>query len=161
MGKITFDKDATVEERLNKIEKTLKRLFLRARKKTTAVVPPFPITTVIEEGSESKLYYMFPCDGTIKKSAVVLEKKPEESLMVDISIMGEITGTSKKTVLDDRVVVTEPELNVSSLDRLTVTIDGAGYEKAWISILWTPIMKEGQIKNFLIDELEKELLEEI
>ena len=156
------------EKRIAFIERIVTRLSRRARKTATAVTSPYPISNAVfgDKVEGVVLRYMFPCEGEITKGAIDLGKKPKQGITVNVSIMGEETGESKDFVLTRRRLSIEPNIKVSTFDRLTVTISYTSEKpendltEFWASLLWVPTSKDAVSKSFLIKELENDMAEE-
>ena len=150
-----------MEQRIKKLETIVARLSRRQRKVASAIISPYPISNCLV-GGEIKgeiLRYMFACDGEISKGAVSLNVKPKSNAIVTFNLDTELGGSSRSFTVDRKNLVFEPSIKVSQFDKLTVSFYPGPEDKVeevWVSLLWTPTVKDAKIKNFLIDELEKE-----
>jgi len=164
-----FIKNVPIDEkRIDFIEKMITRLSRRQRKKTVALITPYPISNAVI-GDEVKgvvLRYMFPCEGVITKGVIDLGKKPKQEVAITFALMGDETGTSKVFVLTKKRLVIKPDIKASAFDRLTISISYKSEKpedavtEFWTSFLWVPTVKDVEVKSYLIDELENDLLEE-
>ena len=151
-----------MEQRIKKLETIVARLSRRQRKVASAIVSPYPISNCVagEEVKGEVLRYMFACDGEISKGAVSLDAKPKSNASVTLTIESELGGSAKSYIVDKKNLVFEPNIKVKQFDKLTVTfyptIPEDKIKEVWVSLLWAPTVKDAKIKNFLIDELEKE-----
>ncbi len=157
-----------MEDKIKHLEMVTKRLARRSRKKTVALITPYPISNAVL-GDEVKgivLRYMFPCGGTITKGVIDLGKKPKQEVAITFALMGDETGTSNVFVLTKKRLVIKPDIKASAFDRLTISISYKAEKpedavtEFWTSFLWVPTVKDVEVKSYLIDELENDLLEE-
>jgi len=161
-----FDKKGSVEDRISKLETVVSRLARRSKKTVSAIIAPIPISSCItgEDIRGDILKYMFAARGTINKAIMVLSKKPSTGVVVNISISNDAGGSSKNYIVTNKSSIFEPNIEVFSSDRLSISIEPIDKEKdkiteVWIAFTWTPHVHESKIKNHLIDELEKSALE--
>ena len=146
--------------KLNKLERIVGRLSRRSRKVAKAIVTPFPISNCSfgEDVKGDVLKYMFPTDGVITKGIVRFGNKLKGQVEVTMTIESD-SGIRSDTMKCDKVCkVINPDKGVLSGDRLTVSVSPIGeaiIKEVWISFLWTPVVCETSIKNYLIDELDK------
>jgi len=149
-----------MEDRIKKLELTVNRLSRRSRKVASAMITPYPISNAVfgDNVSGPVLRYMFPCAGKITKGLVVIGKKLKDGMLVEIKLKDDIHEESKSYIMARKNILTNPNMNVDSGDQLTVSIKPVNPEEiineVWVSFLWTPTVKEVDIKSFLIDELE-------
>ena len=150
-----------MEDRINKLETMITRLTRRQVKKQQAVLTPYPISNCIQ-GEEVKgdiMKYMFPCAGIISKGAIYLDHKPKVGASIIITIENDRGRESKSFNINRRDLLTEPNIEVLSWDRLTISFFAVDpnqdkFSEVWLSFLWIPKIADAKIKNFLIDELD-------
>jgi len=152
-------------ERIDKLETIVKRLMRRSNKVAKALVTPFPIANCVvgENISGTVLRYMFPSSGKILKGGVFLDSKPKEAVTVGFSISNSLGGSSKTYIMQRQNVVVEPDVTVQSWDRLDISLYPVGetiIKEAWVAFLWTPDVKELDVKTCLIEELEAQINDE-
>lgn len=156
-----------VPERLATIERMINRLMLGLSNKAKAVLTPYPISSATI-GTEVKgivLTYMFPCAGKITKGAIDLGKKPKQSVTVSLSLVGESSGVTNSFILDKQRFVVSPDIDVKEFDKLTISLsyESEKIEDAltnvWVSFLWIPTTKDIEVKSFMLEELENDLIE--
>jgi len=153
-------------DEIKRLEMIARRLERRATKKKSAFITPIPISNgVAGECVEGViLRYMFPCDGKITKAAILFDKKPKQSVVVEFDLMGLQSGVSSSVVVDKKKYSFEPDINVSAFDCLTVRLSYDVDEKVpennvkevWTAFLWTPSIADVEVKSFLIKEMEKD-----
>lgn len=162
-----------MENRLNRLETIVNRLSRRSVKVTRSVITPYPISNAVfgDSVSGSILRYMFPCSGVISKGLVWMDKKLKNGATLTFK-MSDDTGMQTKTfVMNKQRLFLELNMDVNLGNRIDISIEpnnssGDDPEKiteVWISFLWKPSINNTEIKNYLIDEIEKEskkLLEE-
>lgn len=145
------------EDRLSKLELITNRLSRRTNKVSSALITPYPISNAVigDKIEGDVLRYMFPCDGVITKGAIDLGVRPKDSIVITVELASELSKTSKSFTLDKRRLTISPEIEVSTFDRLTVSVSpNTVITEFWISLLWVPKVKDVVVKSFLIDELE-------
>ncbi len=145
---------------ISDMRKMVDRLNRRANKVAKAFVTPYPISSCVS-GDDVKgevLKYMFTCQGKILKGGIFLDHKPKKGLSVEIAVVNELTGSSKSYVVDRKSLLFEPKVEVTAWDRLAVSITPLDptdkFTEVWTGFLWVPNIKEVDVKNFLINELE-------
>ena len=149
-----------LEKRVKNLETIVKRLSRRSRKVASAMITPYPISNAVfgDNISGNILHYMFPCVGKITKGLILVGNKLENGAIVSISIKDDVHEESKSYVIVNKITLTNPNIDIDSGDRLTISIKPNDPEESitevWMSFLWVPSMKEIDIKNFLIDKLE-------
>jgi len=153
-----------MEDRIKKLELLVRRLLRKERKKVQAIITPYPISNAVL-GDDIKghiLRYMFPCEGTIIKGLIDVGKRLKEGALVEVRLGGEVLVNSKSYTMNGRKFLLSPELKTCSGDKLTISIKPVGKEiitEVWISFLWVPTMKDVEVKKFLIDSIEEDLLD--
>lgn len=160
-----IDSDSHTDKRIENLEKIVERLSRRAKKKTTALITPYPISSAVfgEDIKGPILRYLFPCAGTITKGYVDIGKKLKSGASIKIEIKDSIGMHSKSYIVGRRNLLMEPQLKVDSGSKLTVSISHNEEElltEVWISFLWIPSIREVEAKSYLISELENDLLQE-
>jgi len=157
-----------MEDRIKKLEIITKRLSRRAKKQTSALITPYPISNaVIGEKVEGEvLHYMFPCEGKITKGVIDLGKKPKQSIIVSISLMGEEIGKSREFIISKKRLIITPNIKVNTFDKLTISVSYEAEKlddnitEFWTAFLWVPEVKDVEVKSFLLDEIEDDLLKD-
>ena len=156
-----------MEDRIKRLELISERLLRRSRKVSTAILTPYPISNA-SIGDAVKgviLRYMFPCSGKVTKGAIDLGKKPRQDVTITISISNESGGGSRAFTFTKRRTIVEPNIDIVALDRLEVSVDyneekpENALTECWVSLLWIPTVKDVEVKNFLIEELENDISE--
>lgn len=147
-----MDKDKDFEY----LKKQVDRLALRAPKRTTAIITPYPISACVEgENIQGPiLRYMFPCEGTITKGMIYFGTKPRDEVKVTIHLIGPESGRSSEFLTNKQTLATAIELPVIAGDRLTIHLESPSpISEVWVSFLWTPSTKDVEIKSYLLKEI--------
>ena len=168
MKQVLFPGNTAIDEkRISFIETVVKRLSRRQVKKISAMITPYPISTCItgDDVRGDVLKYMFCAKGIIKKGLIYLSKQLSAGVVVNITIENDAGGETKSYIFNKKQMLVNPDLNIYSSDRMTVSVTPINPEdkltEVWISFLWVPEVKDTDVKSFLIDEIEEiELLEE-
>ena len=153
-----------MEARVKQLETITKRLMRRAGKAKVALLTPYPISSAIigDDIQGTILRYMFPCDGKLTKGAVEFDAKPKKPVEVSIQTMGKDGGQGKSFVLDKKRLAFDIGIQAVAFDKLIVDISGEGLpeiKEVWVSFLWVPTVKDVEVRKFLIEEMEHELIE--
>ena len=154
-----------MEARIKKLEVLVQRLIRKSTKKTvSAMVTPYPISNCIagEEVSGTVLKYMFASRGVIGKGRIQFDRKLKSGVRITVLLENDEGGQSRSYIANRNVMLIEPDLEVFSGDRLTVSVSPCDSEdgvltEIWIAFIWTPHVGEATIKSFLIDEVLKEI----
>lgn len=150
-----------LEKKVQRMEKIYERLQRRSRKVAKAMITPYPISSGILDNDGvigDVLRYMFPCDGKITKGMITLDRKPKTGIELKIDIDNDEGGNAVYYSISKRNSVVELDMIVHSGDRMTVTVNPLSEDDfvtaVWVAFLFVPEMKELDIKQFLIEELE-------
>lgn len=127
---------------MNNEERLEARLARRSTKEKISITP-YPISNaILGEVKGSVLRYMFPCDGTITKGIIKLDKKPKGDVEVNISLTDEQGKSSKLFILNSKEFSTSLDLEVKEGNCLNVEVESAEIvNEFWISFLWIPTSK--------------------
>ena len=158
-----FSKDAPIDEkRISKIETVLLRLMRRSKKTAEAILTPYPISNCItgEDVSGTILKYMFAARGIIGKGRIQFDKKLKSGVRITVLLENDLGGQSKSYIANRNIMLVEPNLEVFSGDRLTVSVnptnpDEGPLNEVWVAFIWTPRVGEATVKSFLIDKLDE------
>ena len=154
-----------MESRIKKLEILVQRLIRKSTKKTvSAMVTPYPISNCIvgEDVSGTVLKYMFASRGVIGKGRIQVDKALKSGIRITILLENELGSVSKSYIANRSIMLVEPDLEVFSGDRLSVSVspvdpeDGALTE-IWIAFVWIPHVGEATVKSFLIDKVLEEI----
>ena len=163
-----FPKNVPIDQkRIECIELAITRLARRSKKTAKAIVTPYPISNAII-GSDLIgksldgviLRYLFPCKGKITRGYIQLDSKPKSGVSVNVRIFNDEVSESKGFTINNRKLIVDTDLDILAGDRLEVTLTPLGesvVKEIWISMLWIPT--SGDVQNFLIEELEKQIEE--
>jgi len=168
MKKPIFIKNAPInEKRIFFIETILLRLIRRSRKVATAIIPPIPLNfCVLGEDIQGCILNTLMFEGTITKALISIGPKVKSKVLVDVEIMKDGLGQQKTFTLNGVQDIVDLNINTQDGSILSVNINNDAEDKitkVLMSLLWIPSKKDVEIKNFLIEDLEKvgeELLKE-
>ena len=159
-----FIKNIPIDEtRISFIEQVITRILRRVPKKTHAIMSPYPVSNAVisEEVKGSILYYMFPCKGKITKGAINIGKKPKQEVFVDFRIRGKEKGSAKSFLLPKKKNLLELNFDIEEFDQLIISIDYEAKKEidnlteVWAAFLWVPTVEDGEVRRYLINELDK------
>lgn len=147
-----------ISSQSEKLERRQERSIKKARKVAKALITPFPISGAIvgEDVSGDVLKYMFPCKGTITKGIVMLDSKPSSPVSVEVKLFNTVESTSRGFTLSARRMLISPDITVNAGDCLSISLTKNpehAVKELWISLLWTPSVRDVEAKSFLIEEL--------
>lgn len=163
MKRPLFKKDLPVYERVSKLETVVQRLAVRSRKNTSAIITPYPISNAIigDDVRGVILRYMFPCEGAITRGSVRLGKKPKSGVAVNLKVFNNNKSDARGFTVYTKTMSMEPspKFEVSTGDCLEVSLTPLTEEdkvsELWVSFLWTPKVADTEIRQILIEDLEK------
>jgi hypothetical protein len=151
------------EKRISFIEKVVTRLARRARKSTTAIITPYPISACLsgESVNGEVLRYIFCASGKISKAIVALNKRPDSGVMISVELSNELGGGTMKYLINKKSQIIEPDIATAAGDKMIVSAEVGDPEKdkiteLWVGMLWIPTVKTAHTKSFLIDSLDEE-----
>ena len=152
-------KGKTAEEQLKSVDTILTRFSRRLHKTVTGVITPYPISNYVQTPMDGVvLRYMFPVDGMIILGGVFIEDMPKSGVNVYAVIHAEEGHKSETFFVDRKSFLVKPNIDVSAGSRLVLSVIPKADEQVsgiWVSFLWAPEIKDGIIKRFLIDGLER------
>ena len=141
------------DERLSRLETIVARLSRRQVKRIVGVVPSVPITVYADAPDADGVLarFMFPGEGIMKRACFYFEgiDKPQTLSVRFDERGGDIHQLN--LFVGQHGLIREIELPITTLVRVTIS---ATIGKFWAAFLWQPALKDGEIKNYLIDELE-------
>ena len=153
----------TIDDRVKSLERITGRLSRRARKYARAYITPFPISHGVkgEDIRGEILRYMFPCRGIIKTVVTRFNERPKDGTEVTFSVSGVGGSYSRSFDSSKQMEIIDAQLDVLAGDKLTVSLDGSKeITEFWIAFLWIPTVSDVEVKSFLYDEIEHDLLQE-
>jgi hypothetical protein len=161
MKRPLFIKNIPVDEsRISHIETIVSRLARRSRTSATGIVTPFPISSYTDAPvNKVVLRYMFPASGMVTKGAIFIEGMPKEGVNITVSILNALGKSSQTYFTKRRDLLLEPNKSIFAGDRLVIEMEQVAPAETlsgiWIAFLWSPSVKDTQVKQFLIEELDK------
>ena len=163
MKQTIFIKNTPIDEkRIAFIERVVTRLTRRTRNRSSIAMTPYPISNCVTGSNVSGniLKYMFCATGKIGKLMLCLDVKPKDDAELIVLIRSRLSDRAETHLISSMRTELNLETVLKSGDRLVVSIKPLGektvIKEAWISFLWVPEVKEAKMKQFSIDELERE-----
>jgi len=140
------------EKRIGFIERVVSRLARRAKSNTKVIQSPYPMICT------GPMSCMFPSKGVWNRLVVKLLKVPKGGATVVCKIDTATEMYTRYPVKELFVEEVNINIKVGDLVRAWVepVVEDEEVGEYFISLLWTPRIKEGTIRKFLIDELDKE-----
>jgi hypothetical protein len=165
MKRPLFVKTSPINDRVSKLETVVSRLAIRSRKTASAMITPYPISNAVfgDDVRGVILRYMFPCNGSITKGSIRLGKKPKNGITIDIKVFNDAKSDSRGFTVSTKRLSIEPSPKFETLtgDCLEVSLTPVTEEdkvtEVWISFLWTPDVAQTDIRQILIEDLEKNI----
>lgn len=145
----------TQEERLKKLETTVKHMRRKLHKTVVGIIPPTLVTSFVQEPMENGLVMTaaFP-GGKIKKALVVIKEMPKEGVELRLTNTRQAGLLSRSMTTKRKVEVIDLDLELSEGEVAEFYVDGEA-KGIWTSLLWEAKMDDRQIKQLMIDELEE------
>ncbi len=148
------------EKRISFIEKVVSRLARRSRSVAKVMISPIPISTcALGEDISGTIMKSILFKGKLSDIAVQLNERPKGliGLKVEVDNLGNSFYINKaKHVFP---------LALESIDGSTLKISISNEDSEYkitevlVSVLWIPSIQNIEIKSFLIDELEKTVVD--
>ena len=149
----------TAEEQIRSIDGILNSWSRKMPKRIVGVITPFPISSYASVPvNKVVLRYMFPADGTITIGVAFIENMPKEGVDIYINLHRGDAVESTSVFTKKQAVMVEPNAEILVGDRLVVSVDPKGQGEVsgiWASFLWTPKIKDAEIRQYLIEDLER------
>lgn len=155
----------TDNKRVERLELIVKRLMRRAHKQVVALVTPYPISSSSfgEDVHGSVLRYMFPCAGTIVKGMICLGAKPKNIVSFDVKVFNNERSEARGFLVLKKSTSMDLQIPIRAGDCLDISLQPTADEKVtevWVSFLWRPTTNDVEVKSYLIEELENDILKE-
>ncbi len=152
-------KGGTLEEQMKSVDVILKQMSGKLQKTVVGIITPFPISGYTDVPVNSVvLRYMFPADGKVTIGFAFVENMPECGVDIYINLHRGDAVDSVSIFTKKQTITVEPDIEVFAGDRLVVSMKVKGQGEVtgiWISFLWVPKIKDAEVKQFLIDDLER------
>lgn len=151
-------KGETTEEKMSHLNVLLKRMSKKLHKTVTGIITPFPISGYAKDPVDSVvLRYMFPAGGKITVGGAYIESMPKDGIDIYTNIHRGDSVISNSVWTNKKYVLINPDVGILAGDRLVISVVPKGGEVSgiWISFLWVPEVKDSEIKQFLIEDLER------
>lgn len=155
-----------MENRLSRLETIVNRLSRRSVKVTRSIITPYPISNAVfgDSVSGSVLRYMFPCSGVISKGLIWIDKKLKNGATLTFKMSSDAEIQTKTYNMNKQKLFLELNMDVNLGDRIDISIEPNSSSEdtpekiteVWISFLWRPSIDNAEVKNYLINEIEKE-----
>lgn len=153
-------KGDTVESQILSVDEILVRFSRKLHKTVVGIVTPYNVFNYVYSPLDGViLRHMFHSGGTIKSGMLYIENMPKEGVDLEASMY---YGNSHKTEVlfsKRQFDMIEFDIGVISGFRLEIKIKSRNTEQLggiWTSFLWTPEIKDCVVKQYLIDELNKD-----
>lgn len=142
-----------MENRIKVLEKTVARLVRRKRKNIKVIQSPYPMITT------GPMSCMFPSNGVWNRLVVKLLKVPKGGATIVCKIDTDGETYTRDPIKEVFTKELSMGIKVGDLVRAWVepVVEGEEVGEYFISLLWTPTIKEGTIRKFLIDDLEEDI----
>jgi len=140
-----------MENRIKVLERTVARLVRRKRKNMKVIQSPYPMICT------GPMSCMFPSNGVWNKLVVKLLKVPKGGATIVCKIDADGEAYTRDPIKEVFIKDLSMDIKVGHLVRAWVepVVEDEEIGDYFISLLWTPTIKEGTIRKFLIDDLEK------
>jgi len=151
-------KGETIEDKMKHLNVLLKRMYRKLQKTVTGIITPFPISGYAKDPVDSVvLRYMFPASGKITVGGAYIENMPKEGIDIYTNIHRGDSVLSSSIWTNKKYALINPDVEILAGDRLVVSVvpKGGDVSGIWASFLWVPKVEDSEIKQFLIDDLER------
>ena len=151
-------KGDTIEDKMKHLNVLLKRMSKKLHKTVTGIITPFPISGYIRDPVDNVvLRYMFPASGKVTVGGAYIEIMPKDGIDIYTNIHRGDSVLSNSVWTNKKYVLINPDVGILAGDRLVISVVPKGGEVSgiWISFLWVPEVKDSEIKQFLIEDLER------
>jgi hypothetical protein len=154
-------KGNTAEEKLTSVDLILSRITKRVKKHACAMISPIPISNYTEIVTGPLLKYMFPAAGIISDILIYVEVMPKAGINLIATLASGTGAVSKNSFTKKQLSIADSDFEVIAGDRITVEVEKVKDEEIvsgiWIAFLWTPSKASIEVKQFLLDEILKEV----
>ena len=151
-------KGDTVEKQMKHLNVLLKRMSKKLHKTVVGVITPFPISGYTKDPVDSVvLRYMFPSSGKITVGGAYIESMPKDGIDIYTNIHRGDSVLSNSVWTNKKYVLINPDVEILAGDRLVISVVSKGGDVSgiWVSFLWVPEVKDSEVKQFLIEDLER------
>lgn len=142
---------------LSDVEMVLNRLNRRMHKTMSSVMPPIPMSWIIDKPAESGFLCssFFPCSGTIKRLACRVSKLGDKKPKLRLEFLNDVKGEYQIISLTGETTISTPNIEVFELDQLVVYIDNIEVSNIALGILFAPDRKYADVETHLISTIER------
>jgi len=166
-------KGNTPEEKFASIEVILRRMFRRLSSKVIGIVPVSPIFDFAYEPDNEGVVMrrLFPSSGRITQGAIAFDSKGSKPVKLSISIDNDLKMRSLTSSYPIKKIATTLDLDFEILagDKITIKVEpdevdkekGEKIKGVWIGFAFEANLKSLTKKDFLLEELERLISEEI
>jgi hypothetical protein len=153
-------KGENLKKQMEHVDRILKQYSHRLHKTVTSVITPFPISGYSETPIDDiVLRYMFPASGKITTGGIFIDNMPKQGIDIITTIHQGDLVNSRIFFSKRQSVIIDPNADVSAGDRLIIKIKSVKSEEVvsgiWIAFTWAPEVKDSVVKQYLIEDLEK------
>ena len=154
-------KGDSLEAQMEHVDRILKTYSKRLHKTVTGVITSFPISkySKVPADDDTILHYMFPISGKITIGGMFVEGMPKQGIDITTIIYRGSAVNSNTFFSKRQSTVIEPNADIDAGDRLVIKVKAIKAEEIisniWIAFTWIPNIKDSEIKQFLITDLEK------
>ena len=158
----------TLEEKMKSVEVTLQRMSRKMTQKVIGIVPVSPVFDFVYSPDSNGVIMrrLFPVPGKITKVGIAFDVKGKEPLRLLIRVDNDILlrSFSSAFLIKKKSDVLEVDFDIKVGDKITVEIklkEGEVVEGVWIGFVFEIALKEMNQKEFLLEEVERMIDEEV
>jgi hypothetical protein len=145
----------SVNDKMNQVERHIRKLTRRRGNYVIGVTPPIPVFDWVQEPGENGVVFrkLMPGNGKITIGCMYVEElnkqlKPQAVLTID----GQLGGTKVNIPINSQTISVEPNMPVEFGQRLTLTIEPpAGCSGIWTAFLFECNVQHTQTQQQLLN----------
>ena len=158
----------TIEEKLKSVELILRRMSRKMSNKVIGILPASPVFeyAYAPDSEGVVMRRLFPASGRITKVGIAFDNKGKKAVKLTFSVENSIAlrSFSSSFMIKKMADILEVDFEIKAGDKITVQVVSEEEEKVegvWIGFIYEIALKDLNQKEFVLEELERMVEEEV
>ena len=161
-------KGSTLEEKMKSVEVILQRMSRKMTQKVIGILPVSPVFDFAHFPDPDGIIMrrLFPVSGRVTKAGIAFDSKGKKPIKLTFRVENDIflRSFSSAYMIKKKADVLEVNFDIKAGDKITVGIEleeDEIVEGIWIGFVFEVALKDMSQKEFLLEELERMVEEEV